>query len=885
MPSSKITSLLVDSRGVLWVGTDKGLSLLDKLNGNAINFIGLLNNNFLNGNIVSGIVETSDSNIFVSTHDRGLNKFNWKTGIIKKYKQPILIKKNAIIKSKNEVKNKVKIEVIDDEIRKLSISDISSICLIKNDLFVGSTAGLYKLDIKKNISQKIKFDSTASVGSLTSDRSGTLWIGSEKGLFKYNGISTTICSEISLNQKSTLVLSLMTDKNGFIWLGTRGGAGFVKKNDINITTLKIPLSDSNSVVNYIIEGSKVFLGTNNGLNIVNYKLGGIDRINLSNDINNSGRNNVNTICELSNDSLLIGTENGLLNINLNSDKISSLFGMNNDSLNTFITSIFKSDNSILIGTKGKGVWKLDLGNNSLKSFLKSNYKDSNSISSDTIISISKSSLDEYWISSPFQINKTKSNFTTFKKYKFDKKIIGVVCLNDKIFCATTDGLFNYQRENDHFDKINIPASNLKSIYIDNKSTLYLSSETGCIEFETITGNSKLFESLIGNIYYKLNDGSKVLCGLSGNILMMIRGKETIQKNDFDIVITSFQIDSKEIHKELFNKDSIYLSYQDNSFNLEFTGLDFSGKAINFEYQLIGFDKDPIIVSDRRYISYTNIDPGNYQLYIKSIGNSKKFILTIKIESPIWTKWWFRSLIILVVFSLASLFYYLRLKNIRQKKVEAESRALQSELQALRLQMNPHFIFNSLNSIQSYITDNKQELASEYLALFARLIRKILDNSRKQAIPIAKEIETLEIYLTLERVRFDNQFDYKFDIDPNVDVHWLTIPPMLIQPYIENSIKHGLRPKSSGGTIIIGMKMIDEINMLCWIQDNGIGRKKALELKNQRLTSHKSIAMEATKDRLEILNSLRKQKVSVKVIDLYNNNEALGTKVELIIPIE
>ncbi|QQS65938.1 MAG: histidine kinase [Chlorobiota bacterium] len=885
MPSSKITSLLVDSRGVLWVGTDKGLSLLDKLNGNAINFIGLLNNNFLNGNIVSGIVETSDSNIFVSTHDRGLNKFNWKTGIIKKYKQPILIKKNAIIKSKNEVKNKVKIEVIDDEIRKLSISDISSICLIKNDLFVGSTAGLYKLDIKKNISQKIKFDSTASVASLTSDSSGTLWIGSEKGLFKYNGISTTICSEISLNQKSTLVLSLMTDKNGFIWLGTRGGAGFVKKNDINITTLKIPLSDSNSVVNYIIEGSKVFLGTNNGLNIVNYKLGGIDRINLSNDINNSGRNNVNTICELSNDSLLIGTENGLLNINLNSDKISSLFGMNNDSLNTFITSIFKSDNSILIGTKGKGVWKLDLGNNSLKSFLKSNYKDSNSISSDTIISISKSSLDEYWISSPFQINKTKSNFTTFKKYKFDKKIIGVVCLNDKIFCATTDGLFNYQRENDHFDKINIPASNLKSIYIDNKSTLYLSSETGCIEFETITGNSKLFESLIGNIYYKLNDGSKVLCGLSGNILMMIRGKETIQKNDFDIVITSFQIDSKEIHKELFNKDSIYLSYQDNSFNLEFTGLDFSGKAINFEYQLIGFDKDPIIVSDRRYISYTNIDPGNYQLYIKSIGNSKKFILTIKIESPIWTKWWFRSLIILVVFSLASLFYYLRLKNIRQKKVEAESRALQSELQALRLQMNPHFIFNSLNSIQSYITDNKQELASEYLALFARLIRKILDNSRKQAIPIAKEIETLEIYLTLERVRFDNQFDYKFDIDPNVDVHWLTIPPMLIQPYIENSIKHGLRPKSSGGTIIIGMKMIDEINMLCWIQDNGIGRKKALELKNQRLTSHKSIAMEATKDRLEILNSLRKQKVSVKVIDLYNNNEALGTKVELIIPIE
>ncbi|MFZ1571643.1 MAG: two-component regulator propeller domain-containing protein, partial [Candidatus Kapaibacterium sp.] len=355
MPSSKITSLLVDSRGVLWVGTDKGLSLLDKLNGNAINFIGLLNNNFLNGNIVSGIVETSDSNIFVSTHDRGLNKFNWKTGIIKKYKQPILIKKNAIIKSKNEVKNKVKIEVIDDEIRKLSISDISSICLIKNDLFVGSTAGLYKLDIKKNISQKIKFDSTASVASLTSDSSGTLWIGSEKGLFKYNGISTTICSEISLNQKSTLVLSLMTDKNGFIWLGTRGGAGFVKKNDINITTLKIPLSDSNSVVNYIIEGSKVFLGTNNGLNIVNYKLGGIDRINLSNDINNSGRNNVNTICELSNDSLLIGTENGLLNINLNSDKISSLFGMNNDSLNTFITSIFKSDNSILIGTKGKGV--------------------------------------------------------------------------------------------------------------------------------------------------------------------------------------------------------------------------------------------------------------------------------------------------------------------------------------------------------------------------------------------------------------------------------------------------------------------------------------------------------------------------------------------------
>ena len=207
--------------------------------------------------------------------------------------------------------------------------------------------------------------------------------------------------------------------------------------------------------------------------------------------------------------------------------------------------------------------------------------------------------------------------------------------------------------------------------------------------------------------------------------------------------------------------------------------------------------------------------------------------------------------------------------------------------ALLAQMNPHFIFNSLNSIDSYIIRNESKQASEYLNNFARLMRLILQNSRSNYISLKDELVALGLYLQMESLRFKNKFSYVVDVQGDLDINATLIPPMLIQPYIENAIWHGIMCKTNGeaGKVELGIYKKDD-NLLCTISDNGIGRKKAAELKERKSNSHKrSMGMQITKDRIEIINKLYNLNTSVRIYDLENENgEASGTRVELIIPI-
>jgi LytS/YehU family sensor histidine kinase len=202
-------------------------------------------------------------------------------------------------------------------------------------------------------------------------------------------------------------------------------------------------------------------------------------------------------------------------------------------------------------------------------------------------------------------------------------------------------------------------------------------------------------------------------------------------------------------------------------------------------------------------------------------------------------------------------------------------------------MNPHFLFNSLNSIDSYIIRNESKKASEYLNNFARLMRLILQNSRSNYISLKDELEALDLYLQMESLRFKNKFNYSITVDDNIDAASIVIPPMLIQPYVENAIWHGLMHKSNGdeGKVEIHISRNNE-NLMCTIYDNGIGRKKAAELKAQKNTSHKrSMGMQITQDRIEIINKLYDINASVHVDDMENGEgEAKGTRVQLIIPV-
>ncbi|MEO6721564.1 MAG: histidine kinase [Ferruginibacter sp.] len=216
--------------------------------------------------------------------------------------------------------------------------------------------------------------------------------------------------------------------------------------------------------------------------------------------------------------------------------------------------------------------------------------------------------------------------------------------------------------------------------------------------------------------------------------------------------------------------------------------------------------------------------------------------------------------------------------IKQKQAEIEMRAL-------RAQMNPHFIFNSLNSINKYILKSDHANASRYLTRFAKLIRLILDNSNSKEVALSNELEALKLYIEMEALRFSNRFIYEIIIDENVCADNLQVPPLIIQPYVENAIWHGLLHKESGGKLTVDIKTINDNMLQCTIEDNGIGRAKASELKSKSAPSNKSLGMKLTEERINILNQYASMNASIKIIDLTNNaGEASGTKVILAIPI-
>ncbi len=238
--------------------------------------------------------------------------------------------------------------------------------------------------------------------------------------------------------------------------------------------------------------------------------------------------------------------------------------------------------------------------------------------------------------------------------------------------------------------------------------------------------------------------------------------------------------------------------------------------------------------------------------------------------------------------LQHLFTESQLVNEKQKQenevMQLHQQKTDLEMQALRAQMNPHFIFNSLNSINMFILENNKLQASEYLSKFSRLIRLILQNSQEAFIPLERELEALKLYLELESLRFEQRFEYKVLVDEEVDTDILKVPPLIIQPYAENAIWHGLMQKKEKGYLTIALYVKDEM-LFYEITDDGIGRKKAAELKSKSAATYKSMGMSITTDRLLMLQRQNEKENSVSITDLIlADGSPGGTEVRIKIPI-
>ncbi len=225
------------------------------------------------------------------------------------------------------------------------------------------------------------------------------------------------------------------------------------------------------------------------------------------------------------------------------------------------------------------------------------------------------------------------------------------------------------------------------------------------------------------------------------------------------------------------------------------------------------------------------------------------------------------------------------QKIAQLTNEFENKIAETEISALRSQMNPHFIFNCLNSIKLYSLENDSKAASDYLTKFSRLIRLVLENSRSEKVTLENELATLQLYIEMEAMRFKDKVKFYFNIAKEIDQQFIDIPPLLLQPFVENAIWHGLMHKEAGGTIWVNIALKTENLLHIEIIDDGVGRAKSAEYKSKSATRNKSFGMKVTSERIELINQIYKTNTQIEIIDLKDsNNNPNGTKVILNIPI-
>lgn len=326
------------------------------------------------------------------------------------------------------------------------------------------------------------------------------------------------------------------------------------------------------------------------------------------------------------------------------------------------------------------------------------------------------------------------------------------------------------------------------------------------------------------------------------------------------------------------------NYTQNAFTFNFSVLDFiSPGAVEYYYMLEGFEKDWVYAGKKHSVRYAKLPPGEYTFKVKAKRENGGFYeqegsFQFYIVPAFWQRLWFK---IILFACIAGLIFWLikrRIQTIRNQ-AELKQQIAETEMMALRAQMNPHFIFNCLNSIDNLIQVDEKEKATLYLAKFAKLIRSILENSKNNVVPCWKDLETLQLYLELEELRCDKKFVYTINIADEIMNGDYKVPPLVIQPFVENAIHHGLLNKIDTDKklfIDVGVKN----NHICYcIEDNGVGRAKAASYKQLNKPAHESMGMQITTDRINLFNQHKSG--SVKIFDLVNeHNEPDGTKVEV-----
>lgn len=388
-----------------------------------------------------------------------------------------------------------------------------------------------------------------------------------------------------------------------------------------------------------------------------------------------------------------------------------------------------------------------------------------------------------------------------------------------------------------------------------------------------TKDINAIETLGGNVYLACNKG----------LIVFPENSDWKNKCAPSLCITRISVDGQTIPLS----KQINLPFENNRFIVELASISFKSRGnYTYEYRICGLDSlwtsAPAITNQ---LQFNKLPPGDYRFQVRAVNTdqiaSEIKYFRIRVDSPIWQKWWFYLLISLFTVGIFALVFYFRLRYIKQK-ADQLNKLTASQLSALKAQMNPHFMFNALNSIQELVLQNDTLNSNIYLSKFSHLLRNILNASDTDQLSLQDEIAILQLYLDLEKLRFKDDFSFEIKLAHDIDPYSIFIPSMIIQPFVENALKHGLLHKKGMKKLTISFSMNEQL--ICEIEDNGIGRKHAQEIKERQRNSTSSFATQATEKRIELLNSFNRENYSFQIIDLEEMGQAKGTLVRITLPI-
>ncbi len=559
------------------------------------------------------------------------------------------------------------------------------------------------------------------------------------------------------------------------------------------------------------------------------------------------------------------------------------------------------NNQFLVRTWNWGILVFDKKENRfIKHYLhKSN--DTTSLPSNNIFDIVKLADGNIYVSTANGLCHFLTNegrFITYKPVPGSGDIVPLkkmdVDANNNLWIASNVGLFFFNtsaKTFEHYTSADGMAINIcNRVCIDNKEKIWVTTTVGITRFDPLTKkflNFSVKEGLPVELYdgvlTRLENG-KILAGFNGGYTLI--DPENFPFNDQvpTIRISQIKVNDSIYSYELEKSGKVLrLKHWQNFLQVSFAVLNYTNPQQNhFYYKLEGFERNWHESKDGEVI-YTNLPYGEYALQVKGSNNSGIMneagdTLQITIVPAFWQTWWVKLSAICLAVIAVYIIVKKRISSIRHE-ADMKHKIAETEMMALRAQMNPHFIFNCLNAIDNLVQTNQKEKATTYLARFAKLIRSVLDSSKNNVVPFQNDYETLQLYLQMEQFRCGNKFTYELRADGELLYSDYKLPPLIIQPFVENAIHHGLLNKQAGDRKLTVSATLENDFIKYAIIDNGVGRRRAQEIRDINKPGYRSYGISTTAERVHLYNQNGRTN-DIVITDILENGNPAGTKVEI-----